>query len=154
MTTRCGRSIPRSAARRDVRSRSADSVPFGFIRRCEPRANTISSTGRSFVSSMSARAPRSQLGPSAYRSPARWAAVTSGKSTGSASTRPVTAGPVGAIAGTPSPSATTATGHSCVPSAPTSAVTAASGKRLCSAAGIPAESAAASTWLSIVPASQ
>ena len=75
-------------------------------------------------------APRSHAGPSVSRSPARCAAVTSGNSTGAASTSPAAAGPVASSAGAPSPRATTATGHSCTPSAPTSAATAASGKRV------------------------
>jgi hypothetical protein len=62
--------------------------------------------------------------------------------------------PVVSNEGVPSPGATKAAGHSCAPSAPTSAATAASGKRRCSRAVSPAESAAARSWASMVPASQ
>ena len=86
-------------------------------------------------------------------SPARCAAVASGNSTGAASTSPVVAGPVAAIAGSP-PSPTRATGHSWVPSAPTSAVTAASGNLVNSEGANPADAATARTCDSIVPASQ
>ena len=47
-----------------------------------------------------------------------------------------------------------ATGHSCRPSLPTSVATASSGKSGWSLAGMPAESATARSWASMVPASQ
>ena len=145
---------PRSATPIDTRSTLSCSPRVGSIRRCELRASTTASTGSVPSSGTSTGAPRSHGGPSAPPSPARCAVVTSGNSTGAASTSPTAAGPVASSAGLPSPSATTATGHSCTPSAPTSEATVASGKRLCSKAVRPAEPATASSWESIVPASQ
>ena len=107
------------------------------MRLCDPRSSTTVSTGSVPRADTSTGAPRSHAVPSVSRSPARCAAVTSGNSSGAASTSPAAAEPVASSAGAPSPRATTATGHSCTPSAPTSAATAASGKRVCSRGGEP-----------------
>ncbi len=62
------------------------------MRRCDPRASTTASTGSAPSAGTSTGAPRSHGEPSASRSPARCAAVTSGNSRGAASTSPVAAG--------------------------------------------------------------
>src|SRR6266571_3446916 len=67
-----------------------------------------------------------------------------GNSRGAASTSPAAAGPAGSMAGAPSPSETPAAGSATV----------ASGNLVYSRAVIPAESAAATSWASAVPASQ
>ena len=77
-----------------------------------------------------------------------------GNSRGAASTSPAAAGPAGSMAGAPSPSETPAAGSACTRSAPTSTATVASGNLVYSRAVIPAESAAATSWASAVPASQ
>ena len=129
-TTQCGRPIPRTATLMLVRSRSSGRPRLASIRRWEPRAAMTLSTGGPATPGSRTGRPRSHAGPSRSLSPARWAAVTRGNSSGAESTSPRAAGPAGSRAGGASSRATTATGNSCTRSAPVSAATSASGKRV------------------------
>ena len=124
------------------------------MRRWDPRAAMTLSMGVPGRRGTRTGRPRSHARPSRPLSPACWAAVTKGNSSGAESTSPRAAGPAGPRAGGASSSATTATGNSCIRSEPVSAATSASGKRMYSRAGRPAEPASASNWASMVPASQ
>ena len=152
--TTCATSIPRVPASIDVRNMSCETLWVGSRSLVEPRDRiTSSSDGPSTTGTLTGGA-EGHGDPSASRSPARCAAVTSGNSTGATSTCPATAGPVAARAGDPPPIVTSATGHSWTPSAPTSVVTSPSGNLVVRAGANPADAAAASSCESIVPASQ
>ena len=138
-----------------VRSRSWDRPRLASMRRCDPRAAMTLSTGAAveeghvhwpapfprpaepvaFPGPLGRRDERELHRSAVHRAGGRRARQRGGRAAAS-------------------PRATTATGNSCTRSAPVSAATSASGKRVYSPAARPAESASASNWASIVPASQ
>src|SRR3954469_24123313 len=101
--TTCATSMPRVAASIDVRNRSSETLRVGSRRLVEPRDRITSSSDGPSTTGTLAGGGDGHGDPSAYRSPARCAAVTSGNSTGATSTCPVTAGPGGGGGGGPPP---------------------------------------------------